>query len=284
MPAPAMPAPVTPVPVAFLPRLAATRRSVLARLAGAALMVAASLTPALAAGETVTVFAAASLKNALDAIDADYAAATGNSVKVSLAASSALAKQIAEGAPADIFISADVPWMDFVAGKDLVKASSRLNLLGNALVLVAPKDYAGTIELKPGVDLAAAVGDGRLAMANVDSVPAGKYGKAALTFLGAWNAVQGHVVQGENVRATLAFVARGEAPFGIVSATDAVAEPGVRVVATFPADSHPPIIYPAAVLKEATGKATDSFFAYLQSDAAAKRFREQGFAVLNAKP
>lgn len=265
-------------------RFAATRRAAMTLLAGAALAIGTMVAPTLAAGETVTVFAAASLKNALDAIDADYAAKTGNTVKVSLAGSSALAKQIAEGAPADIFISADVPWMDFVAGKDLIRTDTRTDLLGNSLVLVAPKDFAGTVELKPGVDLAAFIGDGKLAMANVAAVPAGKYGKAALTALGAWTAVESHVVQGENVRATLAFVARGEAPFGIVYATDAVAEPNVRVVATFPAGSHPPIIYPAAVLKEATGKATDSFFAYLKSDDAARRFREQGFVVLSPKP
>ncbi len=270
-------APTGPAP-AFRARMANALG--VALVAAAALLAPFAALPAQAAGDTVTVFAAASLKNALDAIDKDYEAATGNSVKTSLAASSALAKQIGEGAPTDIFISADVPWMDSVAEKDLLKAGTRTDLLGNAIVLVAPKTFTGTVDLKKGVDLAALLGDGRLAMADVNAVPAGKYGKASLTALGVWDEVKDRLVQGENVRATLAFVARGEAPLGIVYATDAAAEPGVKVVATFPADSHPPIIYPAAILKDAQGKATAGFFAYLKSAEAAKRFEEQGFVVL----
>ncbi len=229
----------------------------------------------------VVVFAAASLKNALDAIAKDWTRESGVEVKVSYAASSALAKQIEQAAPADLFISADVPWMDYVAQKDLTVPSTRVDLLGNRLVLVASKDWSkGDVELKSGADLAGLLGDGRLAMGEVSSVPAGKYGKAALEKLGIWSSVSAKVAGAENVRAALALVSRGEAPLGIVYKTDAAADKGVKIVGTFPADSHPPIIYPAAKLKGATSASADAFLKRLSSAGAKKTFEEAGFTVI----
>ena len=175
----------------------------------------------------VLVFAAASLKNALDEAIATYAQESGKEVKASYAASSALAKQIQQGAPADLFFSADLDWMDYLAGKGLIKDDTRTNLLRNRIVLIAPRDSTvGQLRVGPGLDLASALGaDGRLAMADVSAVPAGKYGKAALEKLGAWPGVQGRLAQAENVRAALALVSRGEAPLGIVYQTDAAADP-----------------------------------------------------------
>jgi len=233
-----------------------------------------------AAAEKVTVFAAASLKNALDAANAAWQKETGNETAVSYAASSALAKQIEAAAPADLFISADLAWMDYVAEKKLIKDDTRSNLLGNRIVLVAPKDKASTVEIKEGFDLAGLVGDGKLAMGAVDSVPAGKYGKAALEKLGVWSAVEGKVAGAESVRAALALVSRGEAPYGIVYETDAAADPGVAVVGTFPEDSHPPIIYPVAILSESQSLAAGAYLDFLKSDKAAPFFTEQGFTIL----
>ena len=233
-----------------------------------------------AAAEKVTVFAAASLKNALDAANAAWATETGNETTVSYAASSALAKQIEAAAPADVFISADLAWMDYVAEKKLIKDDTRTNLLGNRIVLVAPKDKATAVEIKEGFDLAGLVGDGKLAMGAVDSVPAGKYGKAALEKLGVWSAVEGKVAGAESVRAALALVSRGEAPYGIVYQTDAAADPGVAVVGTFPEDSHPPIIYPVAILNESKSAAAGAYLDFLKSDKAAPFFTEQGFSIL----
>lgn len=234
-----------------------------------------------AAADEVVVFAAASLKTALDAVAADFQAATGNTVTISYAGSNALAKQIIEGAPADIFISAAVNWMDEVQKAGLVADGQRKDLLGNTLVLVAHGAGAAPVEIKPGFDLAGLLGDGKLAMGMVDSVPAGQYGKASLESLGVWSAVEPSVAQAENVRAALALVAMGEAPYGIVYASDAVAEPGVTVVGTFPDDSHKPILYPAALLTGAADAADTAFFEALSSDAADGRFTEQGFAILN---
>ena len=177
-----------------------------------------------AAAQEVTVFAAASLKNALDAVATAWTAAGGGRATLSYAASSALAKQIEAGAPADVFVSADRDWMDYLADRDLVRKDSIVELLGNRIVLVAPVDSTATATIAPGFDLSALLGDGRLAMANVDAVPAGKYGKASLEALGVWDTVAGRVAQAENVRAALALVATGEAPLGIVYATDAAAE------------------------------------------------------------
>lgn len=229
----------------------------------------------------VVVFAAASLKNVLDAIAKEWTKETGVEVKASYAASPALAKQIEQAAPADLFISADAPWMDYVAQKDLIVPASRVDLLGNRLVLVAAKDWSkGDVELASGADLAGLLGDGRLAMGEVSSVPAGKYGKAALEKLGIWPSVSARVAGAENVRAALALVSRGEAPLGIVYKTDVAADKGVKVVATFPADSHPPIIYPAAKLKSATSANADAFLKRLSSAGAKKTFEEAGFTAI----
>ncbi|MDX3972647.1 molybdate ABC transporter substrate-binding protein [Shinella sp.] len=233
-----------------------------------------------AAAEKVTVFAAASLKNALDAANAAWSKETGNETTVSYAASSALAKQIEAAAPADLFISADLAWMDYVAEKKLVKDDTRVNLLGNRIVLVAPKDKASTVEIKAGFDLAGLVGDGKLAMGAVETVPAGKYGKAALEKLGVWSSVEGKVAGAESVRAALALVSRGEAPYGIVYQTDAAADPGVAIVGTFPEDSHPPIIYPVAILNESKSAAAAAYLDFLKSEKAAPFFTEQGFTIL----
>ncbi|ODN71318.1 Molybdate-binding periplasmic protein precursor [Methylobrevis pamukkalensis] len=217
-------------------------------VAALALGVVLAVPAAAARADEVTVFAAASLKTALDEIAAAWKAAGGGEVRVSYAGSSALARQIEQGAPADVFVSADLDWMAHVRDKGLVRAGTEVRLLGNAIVLVAPAGSQGPVDLADPLALAAALADGRLAMANVDAVPAGRYGKAALTALGLWRSVEAKVAQADNVRAALMLVSRGEAPLGIVYATDAAADPGVRIVARFPADSHPPIVYPAAVL------------------------------------
>jgi molybdate transport system substrate-binding protein len=210
-----------------------------------ALLVATFAWPASAA--EVRVYAAASLKESLDEQVRQFETRTGSHVIVSYGASNALARQIDAGAPADLFVSADLEWMDYLQQRRRLASGSRV-LLRNTLVLIAPKTSTVTVDLVPGTSLAAALGDGKLAMANPDSVPAGKYGKAALVTLGAWPAVERQVARAENVRAALVLVARGEAPLGIVYRTDALAEPGVRLVGTFPANSHPPIVYPAAVI------------------------------------
>lgn len=229
--------------------------------------------------EEVVVFAAASLKTALDQVAADFEAATGDTVTISYAGSNALAKQIIEGAPADVFVSAAVNWMDEVGKAGLVVA--RKDLLGNTLVLVAHGAGAAPVDIGPRFDLKGLLGDGKLAMGMVESVPAGQYGKASLESLGVWRAVEGSVAQSENVRAALALVVSGEAPYGIVYASDVVGEPGVTVVGTFPEDSHKPIIYPAALLTGAADAADRAFFQALSADAADAKFAEQGFAVLN---
>ena len=257
-----------------------SRRAFLALVAGAAISLASfPAVPAVAAD--VTVFAAASLKNALDDVAAAYKEKTGKSVVISYAASSALAKQIEAAAPADIFFSADLAWMDYLEERNLIQKDSRRTLLGNTLVLVAPADSTATVTLDAGAKLADLLGaDGHLAMANVDSVPAGKYGKAALEKLGLWASVADRIVQADNVRAALAFVATGEAPLGIVYQTDANAEPKVKVVATFPADSHPPILYPVALTASSTNPDAKAFFDFMQSDAAKSAYEKQGFAFV----
>ena len=238
-----------------------------------------SQAPARAQGGDVVVFAAASLKNALDAVNAQWQKETGKSAKISYAASSALAKQIEQGAPAQMFISADLDWMDYVEKKNQIKPESRSNLLGNRIVLIAPKDKAQPIDIKPGFDLAKVLGDGRLSMANVDSVPAGKYGKAALEKLGVWASVSNKLAQAENVRAELLLVSRGEAPAGIVYQTDAASDSSVKIIGTFPEDTHPPIIYPIALTANASPDAA-AFLAYIRSDKAKPLFEAQGFMVL----
>ena len=234
-----------------------------------------------AAADEVVVFAAASLKTALDAVAADFQTETGHVVTLSYAGSNQLALQIIAGAPADIFLSAAEDWMDAVEQAGLVAGGTRRDLLGNSLVLIAHGRDARPAEIGPGFDLAGLLGDERLAMALVDAVPAGQYGKAALTNLGLWGAVSPLVAQADNVRAALALVATGEAPFGIVYATDAVASDNVTVVATFPADSHPPIVYPGALLTDAADPADRAFFEALTADPARAIFAAHGFSVLN---
>jgi molybdate transport system substrate-binding protein len=246
------------------------------------LAVALAFVPGMAhAQNSVVIFAAASLKNALDEIAATWSKDTGKPApKISYAASSALAKQMEQGAPADMFISADLDWMDYVQGKNLIKDDSRFNLLGNKIVIIAPRDSKVTNLAIKGDDLAKALAGGRLSMANVESVPAGKYGKAALEKLGAWSAVKDSIAQAENVRAALLLVGRGEAPLGIVYSTDAAAEPNVRIVATFSDDSHPPIIYPAALTKDSSNADAKAFLDFLRSATARSAFEKQGFTVL----
>ncbi len=230
------------------------------------------------ADDAVVVFAAASLKNALDDVAAAYKVETGKSVSINYAGSNVLAKQIEQAAPADIFFSADTAWMDYLAERNLIQKDTRRTLLGNKIVLVAPKDSSASIDLVPGAKLADLLGaDGKLAMANVDSVPAGKYGKAALTKLGIWDSVAGHVVQADNVRAALTFVAQGEAPLGIVYQTDANAEPKVKVIAGFPDDSHPPILYPVALTAASKNPDAKAFLDFIQSDTAKAAYEKQGF-------
>ena len=254
------------------------RRLLLAAAVAVPTLIGAAL-PALAADPVV--FAAASLKNALDDVAAAYKAKTGKAVAISYAGTATLAKQIEQGAPADIFFSADTTWMDYAVEQKLVQPETRRTLLGNEIVLVAPKDSAATIKIAPGMDLAGLLGPGgHLAMANFDTVPAGKYGRASLERLGVWDSVAGNVVQAENVRLALAFVARGEAPAGIVYATDAAAEPTVKVIGVFPADSHPPILYPVAMIASSTNPEAKAFFDFLQSDAAAPAYRKQGFTIV----
>lgn len=229
-----------------------------------------------AVAETVTVFAAASLKDALDENVRLYQARSGDKIVVSYAASSALAKQIEAGAPADVFISADLDWMDHLEQRRLIKTGTRLNLLRNRLVLIAPADSTTSVKIEREFPLARILGDGRLAMANPDAVPAGKYGKASLQALGVWKEVQPKVAAAENVRAALVLVSRGEAPLGIVYRTDAAVEPRVRVVGEFPENSHSPIIYPAAIT--ATGKsAATAFLHSLSAPAARAVFEKYGF-------
>jgi molybdate transport system substrate-binding protein len=229
----------------------------------------------------VVVFAAASLKNALDEAGAAWTRDTGKRVVMSYAASNALARQIEAGAPADLFFSADLDWMDYAAAKGLIKTESRVSLLGNSLVLIAPKDSAAQVELKPGLDLTAMLGSERLAMGHVNAVPAGKYGKAALEKLGAWAGVKDKIAQTENVRAALLLVSRGEAPLGIVYKTDALSDPNVTIVGTFPEGSHPPIVYPVALTTSSTNPDAAQFLAFLRSDKARLFFEKQGFTLLN---
>jgi molybdate transport system substrate-binding protein len=236
--------------------------------------------PASAQDKSLTVFAAASMKNALDDIDAAYTAKTGIKMVASYAASSALAKQIEQGAPADVFASADTDWMDYAAAKKNINEPTRVNLLGNSMVLIAPKDSKiDNVAIGPGFDLATLVGDGKIATADVKSVPVGKYAKASLEKLGAWTAAEPKFAMTENVRAALALVARGETVLGIVYSTDAKVEPGVKIVGTFPADSHPAIIYPVAATATAKPEAAD-YLAFLRSSAAKAIFEKYGFKFL----
>lgn len=240
----------------------------------------ASLSPAAAGDKAITVFAAASMKNALDEVDAAYTAKTGVEITASYAASSALAKQIEHGAPADVFVSADTDWMDYAISKKTINEPSRVNLLGNSIVLIAPKDSKiDNVTITQGFDLAKLAGDGKIATGDVKAVPVGKYAKAALTSLGAWQAAEPKFAMAESVRAALTLVARGEANLGIVYSTDAKVEPGVKIVGTFPAETHPAIIYPVAATTNAKSEAND-YLGFLRSSAAKTILERYGFKFL----
>jgi molybdate transport system substrate-binding protein len=242
--------------------------------------IAAGSLPAAAQDKTITAFAAASMKNALDDINAAFLKATGIKVVTSYAASSALAKQLEQGAPADVFASADLEWMDYSSQKKTIKDDTRVNLLGNRLVLIAPKDSRiGSVAIAQGFDLAKVVGDGRIATGEVSSVPVGKYARSALEKLGVWASVEKRFAMADNVRAALALVARGEAVLGIVYETDAKVEPGVKIVGAFPEGSHPAIVYPVAATATAKPEAT-AYLNFLRSGAAKAVFETYGFTFL----
>ena len=251
-------------------------------LCAVALVCSASVASAAEPSAPLTVFAAASLKESLDEAAAAYRKASGQAVRISYAASSALARQIEQGAPADVFLSADREWMDYLQERKLIDPATRKNLLGNTLVLVAPAtgDIA-PVELKSGVDLLPRLGgNGRIALGLTASVPAGKYAKASFVSLGVWNSLQPRVAEAENVRAALMLVARGEAPLGVVYGSDAQAEPRVRVVGIFPGHVHAPIVYPVARIAASRNPRAAAFARWLGTPAAAKIFRAHGFKVL----
>ncbi|WP_290886850.1 molybdate ABC transporter substrate-binding protein [Arenimonas sp.] len=227
----------------------------------------------------LTVFAAASLKESLDAAAEDWTRLSGQPVVVSFAASSALARQIEQGAPADVFISADAEWMDYLQRRQQIDPSTRFDLAANRLVLIAPATSSlAAVALTDREAVLRALGDGRLAVAETASVPAGRYARQSLETLGLWEALEPRLAQGENVRAAMAFVARGEAPIGIVYATDAQAEKGVRAIARFPADGHGRIIYPAARVARSDADHARGFLGYLRGDRAAEILRKAGFS------
>jgi molybdate transport system substrate-binding protein len=237
-----------------------------------------ALLPLVPRAETVTVFAAASLRDAVEALARPFEAASGHRVVASYGASNALARQLDAGAPAQVFISADREWADYVESRGLALAGSRRSLAGNELVLVAPRASRAELSIAPGLDLARHLGNGRLALANPEAVPAGRYAKAALQSLGAWDAVKGRLAPAESVRAALAFVSRGEAPLGIVYRTDAIADSSVRIVGVFPPTSHPRIVYPLLVLRNAT-PAAKSFAEHLASEASRATWIKLGFTA-----
>ena len=230
--------------------------------------------------DDVLVFAAASLKNALDEANTAYRTQSGTGVFASYAASGALARQIENGAPADIFISADKEWMNRLQKEGLIRPGTRADWLGNRLVLVAPANSSAKVDLKPGLDLAGVLRGGRLAMGDPKFVPAGRYAQAALQKLGAWDALRNSLALSDSVRAALALVSRGEAPLGIVYETDVAADNGVRIVGVFPEDSHPLIIYPIALTVGSKNPAATKYLAWLKSRDAAPFFERQGFRIL----
>jgi molybdate transport system substrate-binding protein len=235
--------------------------------------------PGVGAAEA-TVFAAASLKEALDEAARRFDADAGHRTVLAYGASSVLARQIEHGAPADLFISADKEWMDYLATRELIDSKSRVELLSNRLVLVSPAGSRIRLEVARGFRLGEALGPDRLAIADPDHVPAGKYARAALEALGVWAAVSGKIARSENVRAALVLVARGETPLGIVYRTDALAERRVRVVAEFPASSHSPIVYPAALTASSKSLAAPRLLAFLRSPAARAIWEKYGFGVV----
>ncbi len=229
---------------------------------------------------SVTVFAAASLTNVLQELGTEYTKETGNTVGFSFAATSMLARQIETGAHADVFFSADQEWMEYLDQRGLVQKASRRNLLGNRLALVAPADSALQLKVEPNFKLLVALKGGRLATGDPDSVPVGRYARSALTSLGVWNDLAERLVRADNVRTALAFVARGEAPLGIVYLTDAKAEPRVRIVDLFPTNSHFPISYPIALTNGASAQAA-AFIEFLRGPAGTAAFEKFGFIVLH---
>ena len=257
---------------------AGPRRPMLQAAAFAVLLALSGL-PAQAQFHDVVVFAATSLKNALDEANSLFLFENGSGVKVSYATSSELAKQIENGAPADVFISADDDWMDYLAQRKLIKPDTREKFLGNKLVLVAPADSKVALTIGPSFPLEQALGNGRLAIADPAAVPAGKYGKAALEKLGVWGSVAGKLAPAQDVGAALAMVSRGEAPLGIVYQTDAAADKNVKVIATFPESAHPPIVYPMAILAGSTNGVTPVYVQYLLSPKAEPFFEKRGFTV-----
>lgn len=265
-------------------------RSTVLRLGRAALVATVAAVPAALAGPAgegsappaLLVYAAASLTDALDEVDVLFSTQTGTPVKASFAASSVLAKQIEAGAPADVFFAAERAWMDYLEQRGLLRRGSRHDLLGNTLVLIAPARSTVRLKIAPGFDLVGALGGGRLATGDPDSVPAGQYARAALTTLGVWQAVAVHLVRAENVRAALEYVAREDAPLGIVYRTDAQVEKRVRVVDVFPDDTHPPIVYPVALTAGAPPQA-QRFTEFLSSAAAQQIFIRRGFVPLTAQ-
>lgn len=240
----------------------------------------AMIVASLAAAQDVLVFAAASQREALEKIASLFERGVGGSVAISYAASSVLARQIEQGAPADVFISAHPTWMDYLQERDLIYLGRRRDLVGNELVLVAPASSGVVIDIGPGLPLVQALGGGRLAMGDPGHVPAGVYGKAALESLGVWRDVEQRLAPVESVRAALALVSRGEVPLGIVYASDAAADSGVRIVGRFPRGSHAPIVYPAAMTKGGRSPIGLNFFNFLWSEASIRIFREHGFTEL----
>jgi molybdate transport system substrate-binding protein len=236
--------------------------------------------PAPAQAQKLIVFAAASLKDALDEANAVYQRDKAQDTATSFAASSTLAKQIEAAAPADVFISADLDWMEYLAKRNLIRLETRTNLLGNRLVLIAPANSAAKLSIAPNFPIAQALGIGRLAIADPNGVPAGRYGKAALESLGVWSSVADRLAPAENVRATMALVSRGEAPLGIVYQTDANSDKGVQIVGVFPENTHPPIIYPIAVVATSTNPGASGYVAFLKSSAARPIFEKHGFTIL----
>ncbi len=237
----------------------------------------AASSPVEARARSPLILAAASLQEALTAAGNAWAARRHAKPTISFAASSALARQIRAGAPADLFISADEAWMDEMQRAGLLRSGTRASFLANRLVLIAPAGRGGALAIRRGFPLARALGNGRLAMADPDSVPAGRYGRAALTALGVWPAVSGRIARADSVRAALLLVERGEAPYGIVYETDVRASRRVRVVGMFPADSHPPITYPIALLRRSTNPEAEGFRRFLLSAPGRAIFRGYGF-------
>lgn len=260
--------------------MVATRCSRLVVAVAAMLLLTDTMVTASAQTKDVLVFAGSSLKNALDEIAAQWQRQTGKKTAIYYAASGTLIKQIEQGAPADIFISADPDWMDYGQQRNLIKGETRSNLLENPIVLIAPRDSEINLKIHPDFNLAPLLREGRLAMGNVDAVTAGEYGKFALERLGAWESVKDKVDQAEDVRDALLLVSRGKDPLGIVCQTDAVSEPSVKIVDMFPRNTHPPIIYPVALTRDSTNADAQEFLDYVRSPLASSIFERQGFTVL----